>query len=278
MVAVCIALLLAFNFVEKKPTDGQNFKFIIDEDILMGSDVKMIFQELFEYGVDNGGFSYEMLAGETIILRDADGNKAYNLKSLYCELFYDDVVVLTEAMYNEYYKNDHAVDLPSYVQEAKEFIISNGFLNSDLTFNVSKVNEYFDRTRGKDSRFRTAKEKEQGRADELKRLQAIWQNANALEACFNAHPEILDEQKTYDFYGLEKSGRFAIKIGELKNGNRDIKNLFTVTTLDKFGYQVTTADGIYLSIGRNKTENGDLYYEQLTVLTKIISKYSNYLD
>lgn len=278
MFLVCVLLLLGFNYVERKPSDGQDFKLIIDEEVLMGDDVKLIFDELSSDGVENGGFSYEMLKGETIILRDADGSKNYNLNSLYCELYYDDVIVLAETTYDYYYKNDHAVDLPSYVQDAKNFIISNGFLNENGEFNTEKVNEYFIKTRGKDSRFRTEAEKEQGKIEEYKRLKAIWENANALEECFSKHPEILDQERSYDYYGLQRSGRYAINLGALKNGTRDIVNLFSITDYDELGYLNVSANGIYLSVGNNKDENGDLFYEQLTVLVKIIGKYSNFLD
>ena len=69
-VILSVVLGLLFNFVEKKPTDGQDFKILIDESITLGVEIDELFSDLFTSDEDGGGFSYEILKGETIIARN----------------------------------------------------------------------------------------------------------------------------------------------------------------------------------------------------------------
>ena len=73
-VILSVVLGLLFNFVEKKPTDGQDFKILIDESITLGVEIDELFSDLFTSDEDGGGFSYEILKGETIIARNSNEN------------------------------------------------------------------------------------------------------------------------------------------------------------------------------------------------------------
>ena len=57
-VLACAILLLAFNFVAKKPSDGQEFKILIDKTVNMGDDINDLFENLFTKAPEQGGFSY----------------------------------------------------------------------------------------------------------------------------------------------------------------------------------------------------------------------------
>ena len=116
---VCIILVLVFNFISKKPTDGQDFKLMLDDDIVMNSkiDIDGLFEGLFTSKPTEGGFSYEMLKGETMYMYGSDENpEDYLLGGVYGELYYDDVCVLGETLYLSYLKmHGGAVDIEKYI-------------------------------------------------------------------------------------------------------------------------------------------------------------------
>lgn len=278
-VLVCAILLLAFNFVAKKPTDGQEFKILIDDDIAMGNDIGGLFEDLFTKKPTEGGFSYEMLKGDTTYMYSSDENpEEYLLQTVYGDLNYDDVVILAEDLYLKYLQMGMATDINKYIASAKKFLIDNDLCNELGEFNEQKVNEYFNKTRKRDSRFRTKAEKEQGRIDELERLKGIWFMATSLESCFASHPELLDEEREGNFLGKKVNGVYALNLGALvgKQG-KDASNLFYLTKADDKGDITYTADGIFVAIGNNSNENGDLFYEMLAVLYTLIENYTNYL-
>ncbi len=276
---LCLILILVFNAFSKKPSSGQDFKLIIDEDLYTGDDMSGFFGELFENGVTNGGFSYESLEGETIYLRSNDESpKNYVLNSVYVELSQDDVCVLTEEIYQQYITQSNAVDLIKYISDAKAFLINEGLCNESGEFSVSAVNAYFDRTRSKDNRFKTAQQIKKGKEDEFERIKAIWNNATALEACFTAHPELLDE-RSYELGGYTITGKFALKI-EALNGKNDryVENLFKRSYTNEEGESVYTTKGIYVAFGNNLDADGDLFYEKLAFLYTLINTYSTYIN
>ncbi|MBO7214603.1 MAG: hypothetical protein J6V66_03795 [Clostridia bacterium] len=280
-VLACAILLLAFNFVAKKPSDGQEFKILIDKTVNMGDDINDLFENLFTKAPEQGGFSYEMLKAETVIINGTDENPdAYLLNSVYGDLYYDDVVILQEDLLEIYVNNHMATDINVYISDAKAFLISNGLCDANGVFNETAVYDYFDRTRKGDSRFRTKEKKEQGRKDELERLKGIWFMANALENCLRANPNLLDKEREYNYYTLPQKGVYALRLGALigKDG-ADISNLFNIKHVKEDTEEIYySADGLYLAIGSNKEENGDLYYEMLSVVYTLIKTYTTYLD
>lgn len=280
-VLACVILVLVFNFVSKKPSDGQDFKILLDDNIIMGTGVDSLLEELFTSEPTEGGFSYEILKGETVYIYETEENsEEYLLGLVYCELYYDDVCIFGEKLYLEYLNmRGGATDINEYIKGAKEFLIKNQFCNSEGVFNESKVFSYFDETRKGDGRFRTKEEKAQGRLDELERLKGIWFMANALQECFELHPELLDiEREGANHISQKVMGKYAIHLGALDGGDYgDITSVFSTAKVDENNNTSYTADGVYLAIGNNKEENGDLYYEMLAVMYKIIKNYSSYL-
>ena len=46
-VIICIIAVLVFNAITKKPSDGQDFKLIVDDELITGDDTNPFFAELF---------------------------------------------------------------------------------------------------------------------------------------------------------------------------------------------------------------------------------------
>jgi hypothetical protein len=279
-VIVCIVVILVFNAFAKKPSDGQDFRLVIDQDVIVeGDEIKGVFDTLFDGGVEEGGFSYETLQGQVVYLRGNDESpKSYILGGVYAELNQDDVNILLEDVYLEYIAQNNAVKIDEYLISAKQFLLDNGLCNSLGEFDVNRVNSYFETTRGKDTRFKTAEQIKKGKQDELKRLKAIWNNATALQKCFEEHPELLDE-RTYLFGAYENTGKFAINLSKL-NGNSEsgkyIENLFKRSYV-KDDQTLYTVEGIYLTVGQTSDADGDLFYEKLAFLYTLIKTYSTFI-
>ncbi len=278
---LCVIFVLIFNFVSKKPSDGQDFKIMLDDDVIMGKGtIDEYIEELFTSKPTEGGFSYEMLKGETMYIRGTEENpEEYLLGGVYCDLNYDDVCFLGKKLYLAYLKmQGGAVDINEYIKDAKAFLFDNEFCDTNGVFNESNVFKYFDRTRKGDSRFRTKAQKEKGRLDELERLKGIYFMATSLEACFEENPNLLDEQREgTNQIGQKVMGSYALKLSELDGGELgDISRVFSITPTDE--EDETSSSEIYLAIGNNKEANGDLYYEMLAVLYKTIKNYSTYLS
>ncbi|MBR2323169.1 MAG: hypothetical protein IKA54_06220 [Clostridia bacterium] len=279
-VIVCIVVILIFNAFAKKPSDGQDFRLVIDQDVIVEEDeIKGVFDTLFDGGVEEGGFSYETLQGQVVYLRGNDESpKSYILGGVYAELNQDDVNILLEDVYLEYIAQNNAVKIDEYLISAKQFLLDNGLCNSLGEFDVNRVNSYFETTRGKDTRFKTAEQIKKGKEDELKRLKAIWNNATALQKCFEEHPELLDE-RTYLFGAYENTGKFAINLSKL-NGNSEsgkyIENLFKRSYV-KDDQTLYTVEGIYLTVGQTSDADGDLFYEKLAFLYTLIKTYSTFI-
>lgn len=279
-VIVCIVVILIFNAFAKKPSDGQDFRLVIDQDVIVeGDEIKGVFDTLFDGGVEEGGFSYETLQGQVVYLRGNDESpKSYILGGVYAELNQDDVNILLEDVYLEYIAQNNAVKIDEYLISAKQFLLDNGLCNSLGEFDVNRVNSYFETTRGKDTRFKTAEQIKKGKEDELKRLKAIWNNATALQKCFEEHPELLDE-RTYLFGAYENTGKFAINLSKL-NGNSEsgkyIENLFKRSYV-KDDQTLYTVEGIYLTVGQTSDADGDLFYEKLAFLYTLIKTYSTFI-
>lgn len=279
-VIVCIVVILVFNAFAKKPSDGQDFRLVIDQDVIVeGDEIKGVFDTLFDGSVEEGGFSYETLQGQVVYLRGNDESpKSYILGGVYAELNQDDVNILLEDVYLEYIAQNNAVKIDEYLISAKQFLLDNGLCNSLGEFDVNRVNSYFETTRGKDTRFKTAEQIRKGKEDELKRLKAIWNNATALQKCFEEHPELLDE-RTYLFGTYENTGKFAINLSKL-NGNSEsgkyIENLFKRSYV-KDDQTLYTVEGIYLTVGQTSDADGDLFYEKLAFLYTLIKTYSTFI-
>ncbi len=278
-VIVCLIVVLIFNGLAKKPSDGQDFKLIIDEELHVGEEeLDSFMNQLFEVGPENGGFSYDTLRGEIITLRSNDESpKNYMLNNIYVDISQDDACVLVEDIYVQYLSENNAVDIVKYVDSALQFLFKEGLCDENGVFNENKVNAYFERTRGSDSRFKTNSQIESGKAKELKRLKAIYSNAKALKNCFELHPELLDE-RTFNYGGVEFTGKYAILIDKFDGNNgRYAETLFKRSYEDDSGLTVYTTEGIYITIGNNLDANGDLFYENLAFLYTLINRYSTFL-
>ena len=184
---------------------------------------------------------------------------------------------LTEDVYKSYISEGFATDIIVYLEDAISFFKEKGLCNQEGVFSKSAVDSYFYQTRGKDKRFKTAQQKEQGANYEYERVTSIYKYAKALLNVFELHPELLTET-TFDYYGQTFTGKYAIELSSLVgNGENKPENLFSRAVMNETEIEYT-AQGVYLVLGENKEQTGDLYYESVTFLYEIVNRYTPYLN
>lgn len=272
VVLVCFLLVFIFSWVAVKPSVGQQFYTLIDRGIIYSNKATSFAQELLDKDAREGGFSYDIVSVNVNKIVE-EGTQEASLNNTYTVLGEDDIVVLTKTLFDEYAQRDHATELTSFPSEAVKFLTDNSLI-VDGEVSKSGVDAYFIKTRSKDKRFKTESQIEKGKQDEFNRVQAIYDNAVALDAVFKAYPNLL-VYKEYEYYGDSRKGYFAIDFSYLNgNGNNHPEDLFRIATENEGEY---TTNGIYIAVGTNFDKNGDLYYETLAFLRALISSYSTYM-
>ncbi len=277
-VGACFLLFIIFNALTTKPTSGQEVNLLYDKTLILGKDVSSTLSSLTtlpKEGEKKNNFSYEALKVSAIQIESGNYNSEYILSEVHVKSFEDDMLVLGEELYLYYVNTNNAVDIPTFINGAIDYVTSNGFIVNG-EFSSSAITDYFYATRSNDKRFKTKAQKEQGAIYEYDRITALYKQATALKAVFEAHPELLDE-RTFDFYGTSITGKYGVKLSELKGSEDcDIKNLFSRVVTENED-SLYTSEGIYLAFGENKEQTGDLYYETLAFLYELVCKYTLYV-
>ena len=168
-----------------------------------------------------------------------------------------------------------AEDLDAYVDRAFKYLYDNGFYSTDGVINEDAIIKSFLNKYSKDSRFKKAEDLELGKQYEVKRIKAIYTNATILKRVFEENPDIFDDKQT-TITSIDYTGRFAINLGKLTGGEKNVYNSFRRAVVNEETKEVTyTADGVYLLIGNKQFKNNDLHYEGLAYIVSVLKTYSN---
>ncbi len=278
IVAVCFLLLIVFNWVAVKPTAGQSFYVLCDNNIIIGDEGDKLPLKCVEKGAYNGGFSYDILSLKTYSLQTGSEPASYVLGNV-VGIGDDDIFITGEELGREYLDSYNALDIVEFVQSGKDYCIDMGFYTESGEINESKVIENFNLTRGKDNRFRSEDNIKLGKEQEILRIKAIWENSNLLYDVFEEHPEIFSSKFTsFEWGDRTITGQFAIELSKLKGNDKTISNAFKrVIANEETGEVTYTSDGIYLFVGDNGNINGDLNYEALAYIRTIIEEYTDFI-
>ena len=281
MLVLCVACTIVFNAISEKPTSAQTFYVLCDPEIVIGEEGDMLPIETARKGVENGGFSYDILEVSTKSVQVAGAYNASYMLNTSVELGDDDIFITGKTLGKEYMEKYAAADIVGLVKNAKKYCIDQGFYTESGEINEEKIKEYFVKTRTKYNRFKFGRNQEQGKALEIKRIKTIWENASVLEKVFNEHSEIFPSEFTSFTWGERViTGNFAIDLSALKGGDskNDLTNAFKFALYNEETGEVTyTSNGLYLMVGSNQEFNGDLDYESLAYIRTIIEKYSNFI-
>ena len=281
VLGVILVLYLVFNAIAKKPTDGQDYYLMIGDEVIVSTDGKKLLNDVKDAAYDNYGFSYDVLRVNNMQI-DPTGYSSTYLMDTYVQLSEDDVFIVNDdgsddGLYKRYISQECAIEIFDYINAALTYVKSNNFVDENGVFNEEKIRLNFNATRGEDSRFKTEKAYNEGVENEIKRIKAIYNNANTLKAVLQNHPELLYKQEKIYYNGqFIKEGYFALNLSVLQG----ISNLFTRVVLvdEESGTIDYTTDGIVLMIGNNYNANGDLNYESLALVNSIINKCSTFIS
>ncbi len=272
-IAFCLVFTLVYGIVEKKPTEGQRFTILYANDLILGDES----EDLIRFTVDTeneNAFSYDILKVEPKKIIVGDQSPQY-LMTTYSDLCDDDVFICTDTLISDYVETSRAEDLDKYVEKAFTYLYDNNFYTQENVINEDVIIAKFIKKYGKDSRFKKPEELELAKKEEVKRIKNIFNNATILKEVFANNPQIFDD-KYNKISSLDYEGRFAIDLGKLSGGEKNISNAFTRKVVDEKTNKVSyTADGVYLLLGNKQYKNGDLHFEGLTYLVNMLKMYSN---
>ena len=269
----CAVFTLAFYIAEKKPTEGQRFAILYADDVVLGEEVDNVIINAIDEESENA-FSYDVLVIEPKQI-EVGNESATSLLNTYSELGDDDVFICTDTLLEHYVQTTKAEDLDAYVDRAFKYLYDNGFYSTDGVINEDAIIKAFLNKYSKDSRFKKAEDLELGKQYEVKRIKAIYTNATILKRVFEENPDIFDDKQT-TITSIDYTGRFAINLGKLTGGKKNVYNSFRRAVVNEDTKEVTyTADGVYLLIGNKQFKNNDLHYEGLAYIVSVLKTYSN---
>lgn len=279
-VILCVVLSLVFNFVGKRPTEGQRFCVLYSDDINVQEEGSNLAYVPRSVETENLGYSYEVLD-----LKSQSLTLAYNYTNqklnFHVEINEDDVFICGDETAKFYVESGYAEDILSYLNNAFKFLEDNGIYTNivkssgtvNATYNEQAVEAYYKKVhKRKDARLRYYSLESLLEAEKL-RMRAIYDNASMLYKLLTDHPELL--VTNYEF--LETSGNYALDLSKL-TGKRSIENAFTVIKKNEDGTVDYTTDGLRLLIGNNSVDNGDNHYESLVYILTLVKTYSDFLD
>lgn len=272
-IAFCLLFTLVYGIVEKKPTEGQRFTILYANDLILGEESKDLISFTINSENENA-FSYDILKVDPKQIIVGDQSPQY-LMTTYSDLCDDDVFICTDTLISDYVETSRAEDLDKYVEKAFTYLYDNNFYTQENVVNEEVIVAKFLERYGKDSRFKKSEELELAKKEEVKRIKNIFNNATILKEVFANNPQIFDD-KYNKISLLNYEGRFAIDLGKLSGGEKNVSNAFTRKVVDEKTNKVSyTADGVYLLIGNKQYKNGDLHFEGLTYLVNMLKMYSN---
>ncbi len=271
--AFCVLFTLIFGIVEKKVEEGQRFAILYGDDVIVGDEVQDLYSNLINKENENS-FSYNILNLETKQITAVEQSPQY-LMNTYSEIHDDDVFICTVTLIESYVGTYKAQDFNEYIENAFKYLYDNNFYDENGVINEDTIIENFIKKNEKDSRFKEQSVIEEAKLSEVKRIKAIFENATVLKEVFEKNPQIFDDEYNV-LQNVNYTGKFAIKLSELKGGERLVENSFKREVENEETGEVTyTVDGVYLLLGNKASVNGDMHYEGLTFLVNFLKTYSN---
>ncbi len=289
--SIVVVLILVMNFLSPKPTEGQEFTLLIDDQVICGTYSQTILDDIKGKDVDDYGFSYEILkTTKTQIVPGEYGS--YYMLDTYSQVYYDDIFVCADiytedaetkekvaTLYDSFIYNLYAYNIVDYYEDALKFV--KPFFDGD-TINENEVKNYFAKERGKDARFRKDSEYYKGLEEEIRRIKAIKTNADKFKALCENYDILYKNESVVAKNGETLNGYFAIDVNKLAVYQRNalpISNVYSRAVLDDKGYFVdSTTENVLIMVGANKEVNGDLFYEGLAFINYFIKTYTTLLD
>lgn len=276
-----VVLVLIFNVVSKRPTNGQDFYLMNAEGVTLTGEGTSLLS-----GTKNGDyrfkFSYDVLEASTMSPQSAGLYSAQYMMTVYLSANQCDVFLSVDnrsededsSMFQSFVDGFSAVKIEEYIENAKTYSLQYVDVNGDnVVAKDAEVERLFEIRNGKDSRFEKAGTYEEGLKGEKERVVAIYKNAVILEKVLNNHPELLYFYTSAE-YPDSLNGNYGINLSKLngKNGKVIENDFICSLNTEEKSYD------ILLSIRSTPAIDKDLCYENLAFINNIIDIYSTYID
>ena len=292
LVAVAAAIVvmeLIYTVSATRLTTGQHFKYYLDED-LYAFDTYSVFDLLEVKNGENGKtFSFEVLEVESENL-----TSSYNTLSVRLSVQEGDAIVTSSAEREDKTVRAKTIidgfpvyDMQGLLSGAKEYLTQ--FKNGD-DFDEDKIRAYLDsRTKG-DNRFRTEKDREEGRQNEIARINKLAKDVDDFEKILNSGREDLfyyytkyeqvangdESDKDYGAaYAKEKEKGeliYGINMSALTGGNK------TVSEYLKLQENESADGGVVLMLFDFSKQQYDLQFESISFVCTLVREFGNILN
>lgn len=308
IVAVLVGVLVCnfvFNFFEVKPTTGQRFRILYDENV-------DVFNEETIYPVIDQGFSYDILDWQVEQMYSD-----YNVLNVREETF-DVDVLFTDSVTSTEDKNVTVsrawsvvdgfsiMDYETLLENAREYLtqfLKNAYLEhpnkKDLALqfeflDMEKIDKHFSIRAKTDNRFRTKAKMDEGKLLERERIASLCVNAQKLEYLLDEHKDIFlfytkyeqalnratansDSESVSQIQDWISSGKgkmpYGLRLEKLvATGEKlNLSNFFKVKNGE-------SAEDVVLMVFDMTLVQYDLQYEAIGFTINLVENCSNLLD
>ena len=299
---ICFAWVLAYTIGAPRASVGQTFGLFVYRDFSCAKAPNEVLATMQGDGV----FSYDILDFNS---RELDSETYATVISTVVHASEGDVMIISDfadqaeknsSKMRDFVDNYAPIlfDFESIVKNAKTYCTGNRFVcqstDGEYFIDESEVCKYFASRMKKDPRFRdkSSEKYKQGERDEIARIKAIWNNALKLEYYLNTYPELgvkyhrftqylakaPDDQEGKAVYESESEKIWAINLGALTGGEKQITDLYARNITDEEG-NITeiTANGITVCLF-NYVDQPDHAYEGIQFINYLIEEYSNFAN
>ncbi len=301
VIAVAILIMeLLYTVLAVRLTVGQQYKIYYDENVYS---VGSAFSDSLGYDTSDSVFSYDVLDFSTEILSSDFNVLATRLSVYEGDMIFSDIKTDDSSeedmswnnRANILIDNGYICSFDNLLKDAKEYITQ--FLNSGDEISVSnldekRIEEYFLIRQKNDNRFRTDKEKEEGKKLEVERIKSLvltylyfdkayeYGKANdwfysykKYTYSINAYKEDQYYQEYLDAYKDQNTENYALnvyKLSENHQGKHPVEDYVTLSG-------TTSSENVVLMVFDFIKEQKDLQFESLAVINRLIQNCSGYM-
>lgn len=281
---VLLCTIIIFNWVGKRPNEGQTFTVLIDGTEVISGDG----QEEFYTKVSNGtqgkrykGLSYSILTGNVTTISPTSDSPMEMLVQTYIQLKDDDVLIAGKTVAKYYLGRNAAMDFDDFISHIDDFLYeNNGFYTSKQAssddINEQAVKEYYLKNNSNALIFMTESQKQESIQREIERIKGYKINSDLFKKLLEVCPNIIstdEELSSYQLGEYKRSGKFALNLGVLGDGFINVYK--TKQTVNN--EEVDTTNGVYLLLGNHLQGDNDMVFETLSFILTLAEEYSSVL-
>lgn len=299
VVAAIVVLELVYTVSATRLSVGQQFKYYLDENFYTYDNYSLY--DLLEVRTGENGktFSYDVLSVETENL-----SSSYNVLSVRLSVQEGDAIFTSSEVKEEDGKiadvraksiiDEYAVyDMRSLLDKSKEylnkFVAGGGDVYNEEDYDEDAIRAYFDTRMKGDKRFKTAEEKEKGRADEVARIKKLAADTEDFETLLSfgeekgllykytkyeqaANGDVNDETYGNAYAQNKKDGEriYGFNMAAFTGGTKNVSDYLKLSGN-------TDAKDVVLILFDFSADQYDLQFESISFTVTLAKEFSNIL-